>query len=250
MTATNLFNATQADAVEAAARSLVQVTREGTRQLVTLPLFYPSGAAATVEVKYVGPQFHINDCGLAYHEAEMLGGEYLFQRNAPKVAQKHGVQAGRQTLHWMAQSDQLAGGIADVAGASTELARTIVERLAKRSETDIEDHLYPKLKKIFGKQNVSERVELSGASAHKWTVSALVQLGGPTLAFQAVTNHHSSVYTSGIMLHDLFLLERKVVPIAVVRNKEEMGDYLRILAQSANVIQEDVAEAELRRLAA
>jgi hypothetical protein len=52
------------------------------------------------------------------------------------------------------------------------------------------------------------------------------------------------------MFHDLALLDHKPVAIAVVRDKRAMGDYLRILAQAANVIQDDVADDALKGLAA
>jgi hypothetical protein len=180
----------------------------------------------------------------------MLGGEHLFQRNAQIVAGAHGVNAGRRSLYWVANIDQLAGAMADLGAASAELAQKISARLAQRSEADIEANLYPKLVRIFGEQKVSQKVEVTGASAHRWKLSALVHLEGQDMAFQAVTNHHNSVYSSGTMFHDLSLLDRKPIPVAVVRDKGEMGDYLRILAQTANVIQEDVAEAALLKLAA
>lgn len=120
----------------------------------------------------------------------------------------------------------------------------------QRSEAEIEERLYQKLVSVFGKPKVELDATISGASSHKWRVSALVHLDGREMAFEAVSKHHSSVYSSATMFHDLALLDSKPVSIAVVRDKRAMGDYLRILAQAANVIQDDVADETLKGLAA
>jgi len=214
-------------------------------------MVYPSGTIAAVEVAQISSElFEITDCGLAYAETEMIGGEHLFARNAAAVAERFEVSGGKRTIYFTAALDQLAGAMADVAAASVQVAHRVCERVAQRSESEIEERLYQKLVNVFGKPKVEQDAFISGASAHKWRVSALVHLDGRQMAFEAVSNHHSSVYSSATMFHDLSLLERKPIPIAVVRDKRAMGDYLRILAQAANVIQDDAAEDTLKGLAA
>lgn len=251
MTTLSFLTGNPQDAVEAAARSLVSVVHGDRRSTVSLPIVYPSGTVAAVEVTRVGSdQFEITDCGLAYVETEMIGGEHLFARNAAAVAERFEVSAGKRTIYFAANLEQLAGAMADVAAASVQVAHRVCERIAQRSESEIEERLYQKLVNVFGKPKVEQDATISGASAHKWRVSALVHLDGRQMAFEAVSNHHSSVYSSATMFHDLSLLDRKPVPIAVVRDKRAMGDYLRILAQAANVIQDDAAEDTLKGLAA
>ncbi|MCW1428647.1 hypothetical protein [Novosphingobium sp. JCM 18896] len=239
------------EAVEAAARSLVSVVHAGGRSTVSLPMVYPSGTVAAVEITQVGADiFELSDCGLAHAETEMIGGEHLFARNAAAVAQRFEVSAGKRTIYFTANLAQLAGAMADVAAASVQVAHRVCERISQRSESEIEERLYRKLIDVFGKPKVEQDATISGASAHKWRVSALVHLDGRQMAFEAVSNHHSSVYSSATMFHDLSLLDRKPIPIAVVRDKRAMGDYLRILAQAANVIQDDAAVETLKGLAA
>lgn len=251
MTALSFLARSREEVVEAAARSLVLITHSADRSTVALPLVYPSGAVVSVQITQVGVGlFELTDCGLAYTEAEMIGGEHLFARNASAIAEKLSVSAGKRVIYFTADSEQLVGAIADVGAASVQVAHRICERVTQRLESDIEEKIFRKLVTVFGERKVEPDATIVGASAHKWRVSAIVHLDGKNLAFEAVSNHHSSVYSSATMFHDLSLLDNKPIPIAVVRDKKAMGDYLRILAQSANVIQDDAQDDTLRELAA
>jgi hypothetical protein len=250
MTVTISLGTTPEYVVEQAARSLLRIDHAGSKSLITLPMFYPSGAAVAVEVMRVGSHYQVTDCGFAYREAEMVGGEHLFGRNAGAVAERYGVSVSRRGFVGTANVEQLAGMMADVGGASVQLAHRLCERVAQRSEAEIAARLYQRLIGLFGESKVVPEATISGASSHKWRVSALVKVDGRAVAFEAVSNHHSSVYSSATMFHDIGLLDPKPVPVAVVRDKRIMGEYLGILAQAANVIQEDVSDSAIERLAA
>ncbi|HXU24297.1 MAG TPA: hypothetical protein VN697_09730, partial [Tepidiformaceae bacterium] len=75
-----------ASAVERAAARLVTTRHRPNESFVNVPFFYPSGAAATVRVANLIHGFRVSDCGLAYREAEMVGGEASFARRAKRVA--------------------------------------------------------------------------------------------------------------------------------------------------------------------
>jgi hypothetical protein len=109
MTKFSFLSGKPQEAVEAAARSLVSVMHGAESSTIALPMIYPSGAVATVEAKRVASDvFQITDCGLAYDEIEMIGGEHLFARNASAVAEKFEISAGRRTLYVSADVEQLA----------------------------------------------------------------------------------------------------------------------------------------------
>lgn len=59
---------------------------------VHLPIFYPSGAAATVLVSAEGSAFRVSDAGFAYREAELVGGERGFSRRARTVVDDLGLE--------------------------------------------------------------------------------------------------------------------------------------------------------------
>ncbi len=251
MTVAINFGKAPADVVDAAARELVRVSHAGNGlSQVVLPLFYPSGAVVAVEVVANGNVFRVADAGLAYREAEMFGGEQLFGRNAASIAERFGIEAGRKEFFATAKVDQLAGTIADIGAASVQLTQRLYERVVQRNEAEISAQLYEKLVHVFGSPKVIADAPIKGASSHQWRVSALVRLDGRDMAFETVSNHHSSVYSSATMFHDIALLDRKPKAIAVVRNRKEMGEYITILAQAANVVEADVPEATIRKLAA
>ena len=250
MTLTDAQAVDRAATVEAAARSLLLIRHSGEVSRVALPIFYPSGAAATVEVTQNGVQFLISDAELAYREAELIGAENLFIRNATPVAEQFGIEAGKRGFTVSASVEQLAGAMADVAAASVQVAHRICERVAQRSEAAITARLYERLVAVFGAKKVVPGAEIAGASSHTWRISALVHVGGKEMAFETVSNHRSSVYSSATMFHDLSLLERRPVPVAVVKDKASLGAYLGILSQAANVIEETASDMALTRLAA
>ena len=251
MTVTINFGKTPDSVVDAAARELMRVKHEGNgRSQITLPLFYPSGAVVAVDVIAGASGYVVTDAGLGFREAEMFGGEHLFGRNAAPIAERFGIEAGRREFRSTANVDQLAGTIADVGAASSQLAHRLYERMVQRTEAEIAGQLYDKLVHVFGSPKVVAEATVTGASSHKWRVSALVKLDGRDMAFQAVSNHHSSVYSSATMFHDLALLDRRPLAVAVVRNRREMGEYVGILSQAANVIEADVPDDTIRRLAA
>lgn len=238
------------DVIETAARSLVHIADSHQGKTITLPIFYPSGTAVSIEVVNAGDHFVVTDDGLAYRELELVGAERLFKRNAEVVATQFGVTAGRRSLYHVASIEQLVGSMADVGAASAQIVYRIFERLAQRHDTAIAERLYGRLVDLFGENHVLADATISGASNHKWSVSALVHVDGKQIAFEAVSNHHSSVYSSATMFHDIALLEKKPTPIAVVENKSAMGEYIGILSQAANVIEADAPDSVLVKLAA
>ncbi len=236
--------------MKAALDAIISVRDTGEETLVTVPSFYPSGAVVTITVSQTRFGYRVTDSGLAYREADLVGANHLFSRSATAVAEQFGVDLANRIFSTNAHTDQLAAAIADIAACSVQVAHKIVERVALRNEADIEAHLYRRLVGLFGVEKVSKEADISGASSHRWRVSALVILEGKKLAFEAVSNHHSSVYSTATMFHDLSLLEDRPIGIAVVRDKRAMGDYLSILSQAANVIQDNISDDAIAGLIA
>ncbi|MDB5707716.1 MAG: hypothetical protein JWN66_4832 [Sphingomonas bacterium] len=231
-------------------KALVSIRDVGQETVVTIPTFYPSGAVAAITVAEARQGFRVSDSGLAYHEADLVGADHLFGRSANAVAEQFGLDCINRSISIEVSADQLAGAIADVGAASVQIAHRIVERVASRNEAEIEAQLYLRLVHLFGAPKVAKDAEIAGASSHRWKVSALVTVDGRRLAFEAVSNHHSSVYSTATMFHDLSLLQQRPVGVAVVRDKRAMGDYLGILSQAANVIQDNVPDDAIAGLVA
>lgn len=238
------------DVIESAARSLVRVTASREGKLITLPIFYASGTAVSVEVIKTGDKFIVSDDGQAFRELELVGADRYFRRNADTIAAELGVSAARRSFYYVTSAEQLAGSMADIGSASAQLVNRVFDRIAQRNEKEIASNLYNRLINIFGENHVKADADIFGASNHKWNVSALVAFGERKIAFETVSNHHSSVYSSATMFHDIGLLDNRPKPIAVVENKLAMGEYISILSQAANVIQIDAPDMVLEKLAA
>ncbi|MDD2704915.1 MAG: hypothetical protein PHU07_06230 [Acidocella sp.] len=229
---------------------LVYARQSGDDVYVTLPIFYPSGASVTLAISKNKDIFKVTDLGLAHHEVDLVGGDRLFSRAAKRMAEKTGVLISGDVIYSICSLDELSVTISDVATASHEMAREIIERMKAHQENDIYANLDRRLKTLFGANKVETEKTLTGFSTNEWHVSALVHLDGRAAVFDVVSNHHTSVFTCSTKFNDLKLLESSPKMIAVVRDKAAMGAYYNILAQAGNVIQDNAPDQTFRKAAA
>jgi hypothetical protein len=237
-------------AVEAAVGKLVTVRHSSIGTYVHLPIFYPSGAAATVLVSAEGRAFRVTDAGFAYREAELVGGERGFSRRTKRIADDLGLDVTSRTISAVASELQLAGTIADVAQASAAVANEIVARVAGSLEVELAEHLAERLAAVFGGEKIDFDAKVPGASTRDWDVSAIVRLDQRRVIFDAVSNNAAAVYATATKFRDIALLERAPATVSVIRSVDEMGNLYNILAQSGHVIQEDASDSAFKRAAA
>ena len=229
-------------AVADAIGQLVRTSRWGESVNVTLPLFYPSGASVCIGVEPTRFGFSVTDNGLAYREADQIGGDRLFSANVAGVVEDIAVWCDSRALLSEARPEALAGAMADVAAASARLAWKVSSKVSKKVQTEIADFLYQRLREIFGGSRVEPHQKLVGPSTKEWEVDVVVHLKDGTAIFQAVSNHHMSVYPAAAMFHDFSLSGPPIASVGVVKSKEAMGAFYNILAQSGNVIEEAQAD--------
>lgn len=241
---------TVASAAEAAAAELVRVSHWGASSYVALPLFMPSGSAATVRISLAEHGFRVDDGGFAFREIEAIGAERSFPRTAARIASYEGLQTDRRLIFTYATADQLTRAIGDVGAASFAVADEIYRRVGDQGVSDIEDYLRERLETIFPGARIEADEEIKGASAHPWTVTAAIHMDSGLVVFQAVGNHAYSIYKASTAFHDLNELPSPPRCIAVVKDKEALGVNLNVLAQAGRVIQGDQSDDTYRRAAA
>jgi len=239
-----------ASAVEVAVKQLVRLRRLAGATQVQLPLFYPSGASVAIDVEQIKGGYRVSDEGLAYREIEMVGAERSFSRVARSVADRFGVDVRPKTVFVITPTHGLATAIADVAGASVWLAQTVIDGIADHHQNKIAEHLYGRLLHIFGHGKVEPKARIVGASTNDWEVTSLVHLDGRDVIFDVVSNHHVSAFSTATKFHDVALLSKPPVAVAVVQDKKAMGAYYGILAQAGNVIQDNEPDSVIIRAAA
>lgn len=237
-------------ATERALNELVYARQANDAVYVTLPLYYPSGAAVTLAVTKNKDLFRVTDLALAFHEVELVGADKLFSRATKRIAEKTGVLISKEIIYSICSFEELAATISDIASASHEVAREILERIKITQENDIYTNLDRRLKTLFGANKVETEKTLTGFSTNEWHVSAFVHLDGHAAVFDVVSNHHASVFTCSTKFNDLKLLENAPKTIAVVRDKAAMGAYYNILAQAGYVIQDNATDQVFMKAAA
>lgn len=238
------------DAVEKAVEEMLRVRHWGTQSYVSFPIFYPSGSAVTVRVSPAEGGFRIDDGGFAYRELESVGFERSFASAADKARQSEGLDRDRRCLITHADAEQLSRALSDVALASWNVADRVFGKIADQEERDIEEYLRERLVSIFGASRLEERQTITGSSTNPWDVSAILQIDGREVVFQAVSDHANSVYRTSTAFHDLAALPHAPTLVSVVKDKAIMGRKLTMLSQAGRVIQSDQADTEYWKAAA
>lgn len=229
------------EAVQRAISEMVGVRAWGPTAYVRMPLFYPNGTQISVKVEPGPLGFRVSDGGITYRELEQIGAETLFNRNAKTFAAEIDAVIFKRAIMLDVTEEELGSAIADIADATARIAHKVIANEQGRNEAEIADHLYERLKLVFGTGQVEKDVSIPGPSTKVWDVDAVVQIEGNIALFQAVTKHYASVYSTSAMFHDLALKNHPPVSTSVVRNKPELGAWFNILAQAGNVIEESAA---------
>ncbi|WPZ32536.1 hypothetical protein T8K17_14935 [Thalassobaculum sp. OXR-137] len=235
--------------VEDAASKLVSTQHRPDSSYIQTPLLYPSGANVVVRVDGGPERFTISDFGTGYNEAELMGGTHMFARHARLIAEAAGVGFDHHAFFVVhVVRAQLPGAIIAVSNCSQEAVHVSALRMAERKTKDEVERLYNTLVGVFKKDNVQKDAEVIGASNTKHHVSTLVTASRRGSVFDFVANHHNSIAHASMKFSDIARLETPPERVAVVRNKSEMGTYLELLSQSANVIDREASTAAYKRL--
>jgi hypothetical protein len=234
-------------------RALVSAKHRDSASYVTTPLTYPSGANVVVSVSREGESetFFVSDFGAGYVEADMMGASSIYARHARAIAQNAGVGFDEHAFFVIKASEgQLAGAIGTVANCSHEAVALSALRMADKKSTEDAEVLFERLVKIFTPKLVTRNADILGASHTSWRFASAVRKDSKTTIFEAVSKHPVSIATAATKFHDIALLVNPPNRVAVVRNKDELGTYLSVLSQAANVVSRDVANSTLEKLAA
>lgn len=240
------FITSVADAVNEAVSELICVQHCDSVSFVSLPMFGPDGSPVTVRVTRDMAGFQIDDAGATYQELDRLGMGRSFSATAPKVIEHEDISISNHMIVAFADGDDLGRAISDVGSASWNILEKIYKRLGDTSEDDLAEDLRDRLANIFG-SSLEHKQQISGASSSEWSVSAIVNVDGKIAVFQAVTDHANSVYRASAAFHDLASLPKPPALIAVVKDREELGPKLGLLAQVARVIEDGQPDDIFRR---
>lgn len=236
----------------AVSRELVSVEHNPAGTFVRTPLTYPGGSGVVVQVGETENQFYVSDFGMAFEEAESMGvTASVFSRYANAIAESTGTRFDNHSFFVLeASRAQLAGAIVAVANASQAAVVHAAFRAADHTgQTD--GLLFARLELAFRGRNakVIREPKIYGHSATAWRVDALVRSGTHHSIFEAVSKYPASIAAASTKFHDIALNDNAPKRFAVVRSKAELGTYLGVLSQAANVIEESIANETIVKLA-
>ncbi len=229
---------------------LVYATHRPEGSYITLPLLYPSGASIVVRVSGGPHKFMVSDFGAGYTEAEFMGADRLYTRQASSVSQRTGTPFDHHAFFAIdVPRDRIAGAITTVANCSLEAVTLAAFKLAEKARTDASDRLIQRLETVFGQQRVVRDKKIVGASNHEWQFAASVNYQGQENIFEYATRNPTSIASVTMKMGDVALLENAPRRIVVVHSKEELGTYLNVLSRTAHVIDENLEVDQIRKIA-
>lgn len=236
--------------IERAVNKLVRASDVGNGYLISLPMVYPTGTGVGIRIEPAEGGFYVSDFAMGYREAEDYGSERSFRHHVRKLIDGGPVEftPGKQ-IRVRATEAQLKGAIVKVASLSRDAAVKAYENAADWDDEELGADLFQRLTSIFGEKHVVARAIKTGASNVEWKFAAKVSMGKREILFDAVSPHHTSVFSAVSKFNDVLRDEGDVDAVAVVDSKKAMGKWLPLISQTAVVIEDDASEETLRHIA-
>lgn len=199
----------------ARALSYAQVTTSSA--FVTTAVTYPNGSAAVVRLDQEADGFFVSDDGYGALTAEMMGALPTFNKVAPKVAERAGVNFDQRSFFILrVQREQLPAAVSAIANVSARAVERTIYALDQARHTRARATFEDRMHQAFGKTaRFNERVR--GAQG-EWEFDGVVTAGdGHTTVFEFVAPAYSSVASANLKLGDVAQLDippRRVVALA------------------------------------
>lgn len=137
-------------AIEDALRSISFAWKDGDRNLVALPVQYPSGALCTLDVHAGRLEAHVSDMARGFREASTLCDETCFARLANAEARRRGIvyEDGAFVVRKV-DIGMLAAALVAVGNASVFVARDAIRMDAEKKEEAHKEAIYHKVRLAF-----------------------------------------------------------------------------------------------------
>ncbi|ACT57888.1 hypothetical protein [Hirschia baltica] len=239
-------------AVDNAVLELIRVQHEGRYSTVVLPIWLSSGAAVSVCIRAIGNSVSISDQGNSYLEAEDVNAQRTFSQIAQSIAEKHHVSYKDKAFSLDKVSfDNIAGAIGVVAEASRAAYDLAIDKVSERSEKNAKFEIDQKLRSYFPSHAVAKDVSIRGASNHEWKFSNVVTLDFRRKAvFEVVSSAPVAVYSVVTKFTDLKSLENSPTRVSVLNDRNGIGDLIRVLQQTSNVMDAQFTAEEIEAVVA
>lgn len=237
--------------IERAIARLMPLTGSGDRAKIAVPILYPSGSSAAVEIMLNGGKCFVSDLGLGQMEAEMNGADIYYDASARRAAANyHVAYDGLSIFATWASLENIESAILGVSNASVFAATNAIHKAVEEKDRKRNDAVYEKVARLFGPHQVVRHTDVIGENA-TWEAHNVVTFPrGKLGVFEFVSANQNSVASKYMMFSDLSKLEDRYVLTSVVSSITSIGGKAAMLQDVSEILQIDAADADFLRRAA
>jgi hypothetical protein len=210
--------------VSEALSRIVTLRQDGQRYQITLPVLYPNGNSAAVEISPNGGRLFVSDMGLGHLEAEYSGASAYFDRQAQRVAERYGIKYdGHNVFAIDVSMHQVEAAISAVSNASVQAASSAILKSLEDKDRSWNEEVYERVVSVFDQSNVQRTEDISGVK-DIWTAHNVVSLrSGGKAIFEFVSPHANSVANKFMMFSDLAEAKEPLALNCVVPDLEKFN---------------------------
>jgi hypothetical protein len=216
-----------------------------------VPVCYPSGSCAVVDIERNGDRIWVSDMGMGLVEAEMMGARESYQHLARGKAGEFGVDYdGNAIFVLWAPIDRLEAAVICVANASAQAAADAVRNASELSQRRQEDKVFERVRSVFGNQSVARTRDIAGKRT-SWEAHNVVVLPNARCAiFEPMSKHPNSVSSKFLMFSDLRAADLPISLNAVVEDIGELDAKAQMIGDIANIVELRSSDETFRRYGA
>ena len=220
------------------------------RIVVDVPVMYPSGATAVVEVERNVDRYWVSDMGHGRIETEFVAAQDYFSAAARRAASDYGVEFdGNAIFALWVPSARLEAAIVCVANASNRACSDAIRVASEAKGRRENDRIFQRIQKVFGPEHVTRSLDVAGRHAHWEAHNVVVFSDRRRAVFEAMTSHPNSVSSRFLMFSDIKSADEEISLNAVVRDLSSLDEKAQIIGNVANIVGIDATDEELMRFA-
>jgi len=238
--------------VSEAIRSLMIPIESGNRVCLNVPITYPSGSSAIVEIEENSGNVWVSDMGMGLQEAQLLAVENTYHSFARKKAREFRVEYDGDCIFalWVSIKN-LEAAIVSVSNASVQATAEAVRKASEIRERRHQKMSFEKISDVFSSRFVRRSAEVRGANS-PWTVHNFVEdENGKQAIFEPMTDHFSSISGRYQIFSDLAEAGLPISLNVIVEDSKNLDPRASMVSKYAKVIDlRDRAQVYRERLLA
>jgi len=244
-------NDTQAiDRVHKALSRIAAVRGMDGRLVIDVPVMYPSGATAVVEVERNNDKYWVSDMGHGLVETEFVAAQDFYASAAKKIADEFAVQFDGHSMFalWVPEG-RLEAAIVCVANASNQAASEAIRSASEAKGRKENEKIFDRIRSVFGSKMVIKTADIAGRHAHWDAHNVVVFPNRQKAIFEAMSLHANSVSSRFLMFSDIRAADETVSLNAMVKDIETLDEKAQMVGDVANIVAMSATDEDIRKYA-